>query len=32
MVPAGALVVDPWNVTGSAQVFAFADELEPARR
>jgi UDP-N-acetyl-D-mannosaminuronic acid dehydrogenase len=26
-VPRSALVVDPWNVTGSAQVFAYADEL-----
>ena len=26
-LPKSALVVDPWNVTGSAQVFAFADEL-----
>ena len=26
-VPREALLVDPWNVTGSAQVFAFADEL-----
>ncbi len=25
-----ALLVDPWNVTGSAQVFAYADELVPA--
>ena len=24
------LVVDPWNVTGSAQVFVFADELVPS--
>ena len=31
-VPPSALVVDPWNVTGSAQVFAFADELVPARQ
>jgi UDP-N-acetyl-D-mannosaminuronic acid dehydrogenase len=30
-VPREALLVDPWNVTGSAQVFAFADELMPAR-
>jgi UDP-N-acetyl-D-mannosaminuronic acid dehydrogenase len=30
-IPADALVVDPWNVTGSAQVFAFADELVPAQ-
>ncbi len=26
-LPKTALVVDPWNVTGSSQVFAFADEL-----
>jgi UDP-N-acetyl-D-mannosaminuronic acid dehydrogenase len=26
-VPPSALVVDPWNVTRSGQVFAFADEL-----
>jgi UDP-N-acetyl-D-mannosaminuronic acid dehydrogenase len=26
-VPKSALLVDPWNVTGSAQVFAYADEL-----
>jgi UDP-N-acetyl-D-mannosaminuronate dehydrogenase len=26
-LPRGALLVDPWNVTGSAQVFGFADEL-----
>jgi len=26
-LPGGALLVDPWNVTGSAQVFGFADEL-----
>jgi UDP-N-acetyl-D-mannosaminuronic acid dehydrogenase len=26
-LPKSALVVDPWNVTGSAQVFAYADEL-----
>jgi UDP-N-acetyl-D-mannosaminuronic acid dehydrogenase len=31
-VPKDALLVDPWNVTGSAQVFAFADELVPAAR
>ena len=24
--PGRAALVDPWNVTGSAQVFAFADE------
>jgi UDP-N-acetyl-D-mannosaminuronic acid dehydrogenase len=29
-VPREALLVDPWNATGSAQVFAFADELMPA--
>jgi UDP-N-acetyl-D-mannosaminuronic acid dehydrogenase len=29
-IPRDALVVDPWNVTGSAQVFAYADELVPA--
>jgi UDP-N-acetyl-D-mannosaminuronic acid dehydrogenase len=29
-VPRDALLVDPWNATGSAQVFAFADELMPA--
>src|SRR3954466_2258342 len=29
-VPERALVVDPWNVTGSHQVFAYADELTPA--
>jgi UDP-N-acetyl-D-mannosaminuronic acid dehydrogenase len=29
-VPPEALLVDPWNATGSAQVFAFADELMPA--
>jgi UDP-N-acetyl-D-mannosaminuronic acid dehydrogenase len=29
-IPRDALVVDPWNVTGSSQVFAFADELSPA--
>jgi UDP-N-acetyl-D-mannosaminuronic acid dehydrogenase len=26
-VPRSALLVDPWNVTRSAQVFAYADEL-----
>src|SRR5919197_3894117 len=25
-LPKSALLVDPWNVTGSAQVFAYADE------
>jgi hypothetical protein len=29
-VPRDAWLVDPWNVSGSAQVFAFADELIPA--
>ena len=29
-LPRKALLVDPWNVTGSAQVFAFVDELVPA--
>jgi len=26
-VPASALLVDPWNASGSGQVFAYADEL-----
>jgi UDP-N-acetyl-D-mannosaminuronic acid dehydrogenase len=26
-LPAGAMLVDPWNVTGAARVFAHADEL-----
>jgi UDP-N-acetyl-D-mannosaminuronic acid dehydrogenase len=26
-LPRDTLLVDPWNVTGSSQVFAFADEL-----
>src|ERR687888_2439053 len=30
-LPAGTLLVDPWNVTGSAQVFAYADELAATR-
>jgi UDP-N-acetyl-D-mannosaminuronic acid dehydrogenase len=30
-VPAGAVLVDPWNVTGSGQVFAHADERAPLR-
>jgi UDP-N-acetyl-D-mannosaminuronic acid dehydrogenase len=30
LVPRDAWLVDPWNVAGSAQVFAFADELVPA--
>jgi UDP-N-acetyl-D-mannosaminuronic acid dehydrogenase len=29
-VPEHALVVDPWNVSGSGQVFAYADELAVA--
>src|SRR5438477_4283233 len=29
-IPRSALLVDPWNATGSAQVFAYADELVPA--
>jgi UDP-N-acetyl-D-mannosaminuronic acid dehydrogenase len=29
-LPRDTLLVDPWNVTGSSQVFAFADELAPA--
>jgi UDP-N-acetyl-D-mannosaminuronic acid dehydrogenase len=29
-MPRETLLVDPWNVTGSSQVFAFADELMPA--
>ncbi|MEA2457821.1 MAG: UDP-N-acetyl-D-mannosaminuronic acid dehydrogenase [Thermoleophilaceae bacterium] len=29
-LPSDALLVDPWNVTGSSQVFVFADELVPA--
>src|SRR5919202_4314729 len=28
-LPRDAWLVDPWNVTGSGQVFAFADELAP---
>jgi len=31
-LPPGALVVDPWNVTGSGQVFAYADELAATKR
>jgi hypothetical protein len=23
--------VDPWNITGSGQVFAFVEELAPAK-
>ncbi|MEX2252543.1 MAG: nucleotide sugar dehydrogenase [Thermoleophilaceae bacterium] len=30
-LPSSALVVDPWNSTGSAQVFAYGDELAAAR-
>jgi UDP-N-acetyl-D-mannosaminuronic acid dehydrogenase len=30
-VPGAALLVDPWNLTGSGQVFAYADELVAAR-
>ncbi len=29
-IPRSALLVDPWNVTGYAQVFAYADELVSA--
>jgi UDP-N-acetyl-D-mannosaminuronic acid dehydrogenase len=29
-LPAGALLVDPWNVTGAARVFAYAEELVEA--
>jgi UDP-N-acetyl-D-mannosaminuronic acid dehydrogenase len=29
-VPAGAWLVDPWNVSGSGQVFAFAEEIAAA--
>jgi UDP-N-acetyl-D-mannosaminuronic acid dehydrogenase len=28
-LPQGALVVDPWNVTGASRVFAFVHELAP---
>src|SRR5256714_12051729 len=31
-VPRDTLLVDPWNATGSSQVFAFADELVPAHQ
>ncbi len=31
-VPKDTVVVDPWNVSGTGQVFAFADELAAARR
>jgi UDP-N-acetyl-D-mannosaminuronic acid dehydrogenase len=30
-LPSQALLVDPWNATGSARVFAFAHQLVPAR-
>jgi UDP-N-acetyl-D-mannosaminuronic acid dehydrogenase len=30
-IPSAALLVDPWNVTGSAKVCAFAHELVAAR-
>ena len=30
-LPADALVVDPWNVTGTGQVFAQVQELARAR-
>jgi UDP-N-acetyl-D-mannosaminuronic acid dehydrogenase len=30
-LPAGAVLVDPWNVTGAARVFASADELAAAQ-
>ena len=30
LIAPDCLVVDPWNAFGSAQVFAFADELSPA--
>jgi UDP-N-acetyl-D-mannosaminuronic acid dehydrogenase len=30
-LPGGALLVDPWNVTGSGHVFAYASELVTAR-
>jgi UDP-N-acetyl-D-mannosaminuronic acid dehydrogenase len=30
-IPPEALVADPWNALGSGQVFAFANELIPAR-
>jgi UDP-N-acetyl-D-mannosaminuronic acid dehydrogenase len=29
-LPEGALLVDPWNVTGAARVFAYAEELVEA--
>jgi UDP-N-acetyl-D-mannosaminuronic acid dehydrogenase len=30
-LPEGALLVDPWNITGAARVFAHADELVTSR-
>jgi UDP-N-acetyl-D-mannosaminuronate dehydrogenase len=30
-VPRDAWLVDPWNITGSGQVFAFVEELAPAK-
>jgi UDP-N-acetyl-D-mannosaminuronic acid dehydrogenase len=30
-VPAGAVLVDPWNVTGSGRVFAQVDDRAPVR-
>jgi UDP-N-acetyl-D-mannosaminuronate dehydrogenase len=29
-VPDDAVVVDPWNVTGTGEVFAYMRELSPA--
>ena len=31
-LPPSALLVDPWNASGSGQVFAFADELARVSR
>jgi UDP-N-acetyl-D-mannosaminuronic acid dehydrogenase len=28
-LPQGALLVDPWNITGASRVFAFVRELAP---
>jgi UDP-N-acetyl-D-mannosaminuronic acid dehydrogenase len=30
-IPRDAWLVDPWNITGSGQVFAFVEELAPAK-
>jgi len=30
-LPAAAVLIDPWNVTGSSQVFAYVDEIAPSR-